>query len=813
MTPALTDMRFRRLTYRVRPPRLAVLVPFYASSLRTCGTWQLRMQGVLEVLSHTEAGSGAIILPVGEQGLSSVFVSLLRVFDPDSIVSYVPSVRERSTGEQPAMQTRSPAEGAPSRAARAERLSTSSDVLRDVALRLSQACSAFVFDGVLPTVEADMVPPFPMRGVWKGQAPLFVVGDGDLDPRIRLAAAGRVGLLSPSYEEALSKPRSLVIRVPASSENTEEWLALAWRRQLEGAPVPIVGGFGPAYSLDRLVNRDTVASLSEVPDTPFAASAAGWAWNFALSARIFRPAPVFVLGDSPEDYCLAFTLDRLFRNGAWLPCGADLEELDQVKSGLSKKVSSTMLGLEPAPYLTSVSLGMDAVLRCAESIRHRLGHERKVIQLAPDKLPVAGWTPCRLLDPEIVDHVRFEPFVGDCQATTFDTPLPSWLPDNPFDRSWEVDVLVDNRRLPTRSCLNELLLAPASFQPAAVRSSSDGTSYSPVPILQLDGVAPERQFARPSLRVPPVAEVFGALLADSGLSLFDSSTGNYTRESIALWGGLENLAADLVDGDSWAILKAFCRKPAKGRGAASPQVGRASRTSGMIYLSIEDCLGVVKAAGSGFSVDDERISALVDRYLESSILRRGFVLRCSRCRSEDWYDLEDIGHTFTCVRCRAVATITKPAWARRMDWRAETDSEPRCYYRLNEVVRQALMHNVQAPVLALTRLAEEAIAFDFLTEMEVRREEETFAEVDLWCVADGALVIGEASSTGVLSPRRDDQVLRLEKLATIATAMKVDRFVLASTASRWNGETRKAATTAFRDLELELVFIEGLGKR
>ncbi|MFZ5788155.1 MAG: hypothetical protein ACOY3Y_17085 [Acidobacteriota bacterium] len=88
MGDARGGLEHRALTLSVRPPRVAVF-------LRESDGWQHSAIRVLESFSRCWGGAGNIIVPFNGDGVSEVFWSILRRFDPDRLGYFRPDARSR----------------------------------------------------------------------------------------------------------------------------------------------------------------------------------------------------------------------------------------------------------------------------------------------------------------------------------------------------------------------------------------------------------------------------------------------------------------------------------------------------------------------------------------------------------------------------------------------------------------------------------------------------------------------------------------------------------------------------------------------
>src|SRR5438067_3727071 len=100
------------------------------------------------------------------------------------------------------------------------------------------------------------------------------------------------------------------------------------------------------------------------------------------------------------------------------------------------------------------------------------------------------------------------------------------------------------------------------------------------------------------------------------------------------------------------LLDAFI--PPKGAdGSYGNHTGYAIRGDG--YLALEDAITILK-------VDDFQARDMLDRLLAHNILRRGLLLNCFRCRSEDFYRIEQVGSIFECHACGHDSELSRGRW-------------------------------------------------------------------------------------------------------------------------------------------------------
>ena len=125
---------------------------------------------------------------------------------------------------------------------------------------------------------------------------------------------------------------------------------------------------------------------------------------------------------------------------------------------------------------------------------------------------------------------------------------------------------------------------------------------------------------------------------------------------------------------------------------------------------------------------------------------------------------------------------------------------------------QALAVNAQVPVLALASLARDTRSFLYMNEVVVRAPGRNDLEVDLWAIADGQILIGEAKKSDKLEKTAKDERARCTALEALTTAVTADQFVMATSSGRWSQRTRGHATTMIGPA-VPIRWVEGLDEQ
>jgi len=227
-------------------------------------------------------------------------------------------------------------------------------------------------------------------------------------------------------------------------------------------------------------------------------------------------------------------------------------------------------------------------------------------------------------------------------------------------------------------------------------------------------------------------------------------------------------------------------------------VGDYLQSLGRRFLSFGDAQAVT-------GLPAVELRSLIDVFLGRGILWRGLSLQCPECRYAGWYRLADLDQLFRCTRCRATSPLEQRSWMTPVE-------ELVWQYELDEVVFQAVSRDVRAPILTLDRLRGDSRDLLFVPERDVRDGDgQLVAEVDVWAIVDGRLIVGEAKTTDRLASGNLGEERTTGRLVYVAEAITADELVLATTAPAWHPSTRAAVGAKLAESLIEPRFIEHLG--
>jgi ribosomal protein S27E len=501
--------------------------------------------------------------------------------------------------------------------------------------------------------------------------------------------------------------------------------------------------------------------------------------HLGLYVPAFNSHPlVVVVGDTLDDFAYFWTLRSLRSTPLtptvyWLP-RLDAGSMDRdygvflprYREALRRALSNVWRNA--SFQLTSVSLKSDI----ADLFRLSIDEpgSRQGRSSAPINVAYAEPSDLEQLLPEIAEHWEVEntpnlhrsviQFHGGRGMTVLEPPLPVSLGyDAQSPSRWMVDVYVEGLRLPSRS-----ELTPTLTDHTGARVSRSGLAFTGVSDLTMQGVPIRALLVRPTLLVPTASEVFESIFARAGLALSPSDKGRYEREFVDLAGDLDAVRVELQDDHASRALFKFVDDSPNRRGVVN-QGARIGGREGRV-LDLVDLKAI-------FDGNHDSAVEFLNRQLRRSILERGLlIIKCPRCRRADWYPFAEIADSVRCHRCGEVFVF--PA-------------ESGVYYRLNEMVAQALRHNSHVSLLTLARLSSEGRERNFInvfgSDLKKAHEDRVWLEIDFALVSQGFFKIGECKLGEDLSNSDRKQ---LDKYVELCLMTRPHSLIVATAATRWS---------------------------
>ncbi|MPZ89174.1 MAG: hypothetical protein GEU81_14125 [Nitriliruptorales bacterium] len=399
--------------------------------------------------------------------------------------------------------------------------------------------------------------------------------------------------------------------------------------------------------------------------------------------------------------------------------------------------------------------------------------------LDPILVPLSS--PALLVDPHrlrLPQHIPFDEHIAEHEVVP---PIPRVAEQLPAHQvRWHTDAMIDEVVVPSRSALNDMTAEPLGL--GRVRAGRDGATWmSANAFIGAADIARVHNLARPTLHEPDAYSAIKTLLNQAGWAAEPSNVAGFYFGTVRLWGGLDRLAADLQNPIVRGILDAFIDD------ASSFGIVPGATNRRVMRLS-----DIRKAVG--WELDVPRTRELLERLAARGILARGFALKRTRCRHADFYRVDDTGQFFTCARCSERNSPTGKAWPLRTPG-------PAWFYRLDELVHQALTQGLAGPILALDGLRRASrgagmrwtIAVDVFDAAHTR-----LTDLDFVALIGNKLAIGEAKTNGSMGATAAECEDQLRRLREIAEAVAADYLILATTTDGWNQRSTVAANQIFR---------------
>jgi hypothetical protein len=357
-------------------------------------------------------------------------------------------------------------------------------------------------------------------------------------------------------------------------------------------------------------------------------------------------------------------------------------------------------------------------------------------------------------------------FLGKDAVTPFPTPRPrSFKEVKPYGHFWLTSLQIEGYVPPV---LPDLGYKIASIHGSAseTRVAVDGIAYH-CPNSSYFGSGINAQLVRPKIHLPNVLDLLNEYFAGIGVSVRPSDKGNYFLDTLTRFGGLNETGQFIKDRRTRQILEKFMLK-------------KTSKNGSVIYLT-NDQRAYLNFGAINAGIGDKLASAkLIDKLVGGHVLERGCIFRCGRCRLSSWYSLDVLTSEFSCNRCSFRQQFTLEHW--------KQPAEPYWYYKLAETVYQFYFHNSHLTTQVLYKLQGESLSsFEYVPEIELVDfpEPGKKRELDIACIADGRIIIGEGKTEAlrqrdvekfeVLQKRlgkRPDEVVFATSLRTVSAEFR-----------------------------------------
>lgn len=455
---------------------------------------------------------------------------------------------------------------------------------------------------------------------------------------------------------------------------------------------------------------------------------------------------ILVIGDSLNDFCLYYNLSSLRKDVLWAPSSFiknSFRELKKIRE--SEKKSSSKLTLfnlaligelddkfgysEKEITFTSISKSKSYLKNIKDILRGYMTwdyelKEKECISISKDFEELLPYK-LNVLEYDNYSNCYREQFINSKSINRIKTPIPRNFDHRSFDHHyWITEVNIEGYKLPLYKKLNNTLEA-GHYSNHEIRISSRGIAYF-CPNYYYMGESIDKYLIKPYIKLLRPFEIFERIFKESDYCIVTSDKGNYERESTEKFGSLEKIGTCLIDEKYQQLFNKFIEKE-----NPDPGEGIFLKDDNRMYMnlkSIENILG-------------DEINPIINDFVEKGILHRGFIFKCEKCKYAGWYDIEEVTNTFKCKRCRTAQYYNSNSFFR------QNPIEPEWFYKLDEAIYQGYDNDMIVPILTLNKLKKlSKESFLYTNEIEIRKMEhpnEQYREIDICCISDGKIVIGE----------------------------------------------------------------------
>lgn len=770
--------------------------------------WRSTCLRILEFFSTSWGGKRHIIVPTDGNTISEPFWQLLDAFDPDYVYSYSKTLADLKISNPERYE-----QMLSEQAERFERENPGSD---------PAFVRQYIDENLIKSAtDSFAISPELQEQLKSRVAPLYFEEH---------VVQGWVGAISEAFHP-LTNVKTLIPTCDCPKEVTEVQADLPDVPTLWHAA--ITGRFKPSYANELRsagidIKEQSYASNDFMELCRIAlAHPSGVVWPFDFSMlqlseyTLGRPteareAVIVVVGDALEDFCLYQCLSRVRYGVCWLPLlwlenfgtraartntGGRLEGPDYYSFFFADEVRKLMRLRSNNGRMHLISASLDvtkleenrALLNQASS----LGGSR--IVGSSEICTSIGTLLNRLIrvcetgnagKPKVQHLVKRE------IAGFFETPKPkNFTAINPFEHRWMAEFTVKGYQLPRHPSLGTYVVRSGVLTSQETRVGTNGPAYCCPNMLLINSADVDQVLIKPNVFLPDALEIANHIARQSGLSCKISDKGHFLRESIDKFGGVEALGDFLRSYGKIAVLNKYLDQARAAPGSTDDGVYLTS--DHRRYLNFE-------AMQKAMQSSQEEVAKLIDELIQRSVVYRGFVFKCLFCRNADWFSVDEIGHDFRCKRCgRSQVYVSE-------HWRAP--KEPSWYYKLDEIVYQGHVNNMIVPALALHYLNRtKRERFLYSSELEIIDESsgELIAEIDLFCVHDGILSVGEAKRENRLGENASDETRVCTSYLELGKRLGAVNVFFATLACQWSERTQACIRQTFEGTGFRYTLLTG----
>ena len=561
------------------------------------------------------------------------------------------------------------------------------------------------------------------------------------------------------------------------------------------------------FIFKNVVNGPYQLSRGEDARFPMSLSLAELGLYTSLEFSHWNESTLIVLGNRIEDFCLYVSLSRMRRKVVWLlskwlpedlsgeipghrydPSSLarfsrnvyDLAHANQ-SQGLCSLLSHSLppsdlelrrgqiqswASLEIRADLPGIEAGDSDNYSLADSVRYLLRY------------------PSRLFESGNAERISSKHFLGNRMAGLFDVPRPKNFDRvDPSHHHWITDFSIAKRHFPRRPTLGKEILREPLFFSTHARVGRETIAFvDPRSGLINDDF--DSWIRRPEVILPDAFEIFRLLLAPHGFKIQKSDKGRFANRTIEKFGSLGTFSNFILGDAKRKLFDAFLDH-------GDSEHGVFLQFDRRRYLDVQAIEQIFGAPISAFT-------AII--YLMSiDVLYRGLIFKCNECLAMIWYDIREVSTNYDCKRCGTPQPYRGAFGIKSI--------EPSWYYKLDEVVFQTFAQRCDIPILATHALSTGTKSFDYSPEIEILdgTSAKPIYEIDICCIADGRLTIGEAKAANKLGDSKKAEDKSLQKYFDLANKIGAEQVVFATDSETWRDETKAKILAKFKGSRTQTV--------
>lgn len=758
--------RFQTFLTRLRTHRIAVLVDVNDSD------WRKTCLGIIEYLSQIWGGYNSLIVLTDGQSIETAFWEILSAFDADHIFYYEKTLHDQQRDDP--LEVEKIIEEAYQELL-SKGLEHDRDAFRITWMRkrldnfsISQDLLHEIFDRLNPFHYQPML-----------HIPHIHLGQNVAMPFTKVANIVR-SIEAPDAICPLTNNLPADRTAPPPLWFAAEHGAISQRFQedLQIMGVTVAPQFMNVVSDEKIISAGINWEMPWASHTPFAFSRLSLIGVRSIFARPHFHAGIVVCGETLKDFCLCYAMSRLLGRALWLPKWflPDGEELPEMTVEALKQFFA-LVKPDHSDTLALISASLSS--SDLHKIIWKAGTKLPDIPMHPEDPAQAYFMqpllkyPVRLYIRRNIERVTTHQLVDDKLPGYFESPIPEALTEiNAHLHRWIVELAFAGSQFPRHTALNNHVTPNTPH--TSCRAAVDGFAYHcPGPYVTFGDI--ELQSIRLSVTVPTPEATFNTILKAGGYDSQISDKGSYQSESVSKFGDLGKIVEVFHDDKKWALLQKF-------RDMSRNQPGIHDQgcllTDERRYLDFTPMLNILG--------DKDRVAALIDDWIAREILYRGFIFKCARCGNTSWFSVESLTQSFRCSRCGTSQQYSKKNWF--------DTPEPTWYYKLDEIVHLLLEHNGDVPLRTLAALKYQfSSSFIYVPELKIKatHKPQDNMELDICCIGDGQIIIGEAKSNDSLKANKNpDKVVK--KYRYIAQKMRASALIFSTSQPKWDEPSEKA---------------------